>query len=390
MAGHERDPDFDDWVQRARDADPLPVAQRLGARLKKAGRDWHGACPACGGTDRFVVTPGQPDAGKRWMCRGARGGDVIAMAQHCLGGDFLHAVEFITGESPPRGRQGREPDPEVARERRHERTDQKITATARERQEARRKMMSANELWDLGKPLRGTTGWDYFGKRGINLTDELAFDLRFCARLEYRGFADDGTDELTPLGEFPCILAAMRNVTGEITAVHRTYLDAAQPIKLSCPGDRSRNRAKKVMGKPMGSMIRLGMIGDVLAIGEGIETALSWLQVGAPDAVEVSIAAAYSLGNISGGATGTIPHPERRDKTIMNGFPNKDAPGVILPTWVEGVILLGDGDSDKATTLAALLTGARRFRDQGKAVSIAMARDGGDWNDILLEQAGTL
>jgi hypothetical protein len=44
-----------DGIERAREADILSVAQRLGARLKKAGGEWVGPCTRCGGRDRFSV-----------------------------------------------------------------------------------------------------------------------------------------------------------------------------------------------------------------------------------------------------------------------------------------------------------------------------------------------
>ena len=70
---------------------------RRGLHLKRSGRDLVGPCPACGGTDRFAVTP----AKRLWCCRQcAKGGDVIALVQHLDGGEFLDAVEHSAGERP--------------------------------------------------------------------------------------------------------------------------------------------------------------------------------------------------------------------------------------------------------------------------------------------------
>jgi putative DNA primase/helicase len=45
-----------DAIERARQADLLSEAMRLGARLKRiGGGEYAGPCPACGGGDRFSV-----------------------------------------------------------------------------------------------------------------------------------------------------------------------------------------------------------------------------------------------------------------------------------------------------------------------------------------------
>lgn len=86
-----RSPAFDDWVARAREADMLSVATRLGAKLKRAGREWVGPCPGCGGRDRFGINPQK----RVFVCRGAAGGDSITMVEHVLGYDFRGAVRRV-------------------------------------------------------------------------------------------------------------------------------------------------------------------------------------------------------------------------------------------------------------------------------------------------------
>ena len=117
---------FIEWKNRAREADPLDVASRIGVSLKKAGADYVASCPVCGGKDRneFVITPGNSDPGKRWLCRKAgEGGDVISMHMHVTGSDFIGACEEITGEENPKRQSGRRSDPDAIRERRQERAE---------------------------------------------------------------------------------------------------------------------------------------------------------------------------------------------------------------------------------------------------------------------------
>ena len=93
--------------------------EKRGHRLKQVGRDLIGPCPACGGTDRFAVTP----AKKVWCCRGCdKGGDVIALVQHLDGGEFLDAVQTLSGERPRREMSGQEAPARMAeRERQRQR-----------------------------------------------------------------------------------------------------------------------------------------------------------------------------------------------------------------------------------------------------------------------------
>lgn len=92
---------FEDWKTRANEADMLASAAQLGAKLKKAGREQTGACPICGGTDRFSINP----AKRMWNCRGYGGGSgAIGMVMHISGLTFLQACESLTGEPNPNGR----------------------------------------------------------------------------------------------------------------------------------------------------------------------------------------------------------------------------------------------------------------------------------------------
>ena len=376
------DPLFDDWVARAKEADIVAVAQRLGAQIKRAGKDWVGPCPACGGKDRFVLTPAHREPHKRFMCRGTQGGDVISMVEHILSVPFVTAVEEITGEPPPKG-ESRAVSPEVMRERREEQKDAARRTKAEEKRERAEKILAAADVWALGRDIRGTHADAYLAARGISMTDELANDLRFVPSLEYRGYPDADAEHEVPLGSFPCMIAAARDNAGELIAVHRTYLDPDQPAKLRPPGDRTQNKAKKIMGRPVGGFIRLSSLSSCLAVGEGIETAASFFRLGlGPE--DLSIASAYSIGNLCGPATGTIPHPTIAKRVIANGEPDRSRHGMVVPDEVETIILLGDGDSDRAWTFAQLLTGARRHRAQGKEVLVCIAPEGRDFNDLLM------
>ena len=66
--------------------------------LKQAGAYHVGACPFCGGRDRFRV---QPHA-RRWLCRGCTGGkwqDAIAYVMRRRNCDFREACESLAANS---------------------------------------------------------------------------------------------------------------------------------------------------------------------------------------------------------------------------------------------------------------------------------------------------
>ena len=89
---------LDNAIERAREAHILGVAERLGARLKKAGGEWVGPCPRCGGCDRFAI-----NATKQiFNCRRCGvGGDAIALASFVCGLPFADAVAVVSGEKAP-------------------------------------------------------------------------------------------------------------------------------------------------------------------------------------------------------------------------------------------------------------------------------------------------
>jgi putative DNA primase/helicase len=84
-------------LARARDADLLATAERLGASLKRiSATERAGPCPLCGGTDRFAVNSKL----QVWNCRGCgKGGKAIDLVMHVHGVDFREAVAFLSGEN---------------------------------------------------------------------------------------------------------------------------------------------------------------------------------------------------------------------------------------------------------------------------------------------------
>ena len=383
MGDAKYDAALEDWIRAAKRADAVSFIASRGYKLVKQGQEWVGPCPRCGGRDRFSINPRRGV----FNCRGCGvGGDFIEMVMHIDGCGFNAACKALTGrDRPAKGEKPKAPA-------QHQKDDRPVVApepapAPKTVSCAPRLSLNHHAVWNEGQPIEGTHAAAYLEARGLNVSPSWTFDLRFAPKLEYWGYTDPDAKEQIALGEFPAMLAAIRDVEGLLIGVHRTYLDPAAPRKLAPPGDQKRNGAKKVVGKVKGGMIRLSPPGPLLLLGEGIETSRSAYQLGI-GGDDPAVAAAVSLGNLCGGATGSLPHPTIDRRTIPNGEPDPGKPGIILPPDVEEVIILGDGDSDPVTTRAHLLVAGRRFRAAGIRTFVAMAPDGKDWNDVLMEGRG--
>lgn len=392
MSSH--DPAWKDWVDAARAINIVDVASRLGAKLRRSGVDLVGPCGAgCASTDGFVVTPTK----QIFLCRpSGDSGDAIAMVQHVMGCDFVTAVEFVAQEDRPAGARKENSEEREAREDRNRRRDAANAKRMEEqaRADAKRRERDDEAIADIiarAVPISGTHAEAYLREgRGLRPSKRLTGDLRFVSDLDYWGAASDSDDGVRWLATLPAMVAIIRDVIGVMIGVHLTYLDPKAPAKWK-PIGASTNNSKKIRGEHRGGLIRLGLIGESLAMGEGIETTLAWhsLAVGPED---ISLAASVSLGNMRGKCTATLPHPTlidpktRKPTRIPNGIPDPKEAGVILPPDVRELILLGDGDSELISTQGAIATAVRRWMAEKRRVFVHFAPPGMDFNDVARAQ----
>ncbi|MEO6215193.1 MAG: toprim domain-containing protein [Sphingomonas sp.] len=128
---------------------------------------------------------------------------------------------------------------------------------------------AAQRLFAGSKAIRGTIAQAYLRGRAIMAVPHDR-PLRFHTRCYYRPSEDDQPDcERT----FPAMIAAVTDLGGAITGVHRTWLDRMAPQKASVSYPR------RAMGNLLGNGVRFGTAGPIMAAGEGIETMLSLLEV---------------------------------------------------------------------------------------------------------------
>jgi hypothetical protein len=199
-----------------------------------------------------------------------------------------------------------------------------------DRDEARRGA-AALAIWQSAKPASGTLVQTYLISRGIRLQPPNA--LRFHAGLKHPSG-----------GIWPAMVALVTNgASGAERAIHRTFLAP------SGNGKASVDPRKMMLGPCSGGVVRLADPGDVLMVGEGIETWLAAMQ-----------------------ATG---HP------AWAALSTSELRHLDLPTTVRDLIVLADGD--EAGEAAARDCGLR-WKRQGRRVRIARPPAGMDFNDMLL------
>jgi hypothetical protein len=121
---------------------------------------------------------------------------------------------------------------------------------------------SARRLFAASRPLRGTLAERYL--HGRHLRDVATLPaLRYHPRCYCR--PEDGARNLV----FPALIAAVTDLAGSVTGVHRTWLDPAGG------GKAPLEEPRRAMGCLLSNAVRFGVAADVLAAGEGIETVLS-------------------------------------------------------------------------------------------------------------------
>lgn len=196
--------------------------------------------------------------------------------------------------------------------------------------EALKRSAAALAIWQASRAAQGTPVATYLRSRGIDCP--AAPSLRFHAGLKHPSG-----------GVWPAMVALVTHgVTRSPIAVHRTFL--ARDGGGKAPVDP----AKMMLGPCRGGVVRLCEPGDLLMVGEGIETCLAAMQAsGKPAWAALSTSGLRSLD---------------------------------LPRDVRDVIVLADGDEPGE---AAAHYCARCWKREERRVRIARPPQGMDFNDLL-------
>lgn len=234
----------------------------------------------------------------------------------------------ILGERQDFRRRDREPDPIKTMQQRARQRQAEEDARA----ETLRKHRRAVAIWREAVDPRGTPVEIYLRSRGLDLPADIA-----GSTLRWHPSGPWG------LGRSPMMVAAMCDVlTGELRAIHRTALTTA-----------GQKIDRRMLGPAAGTAIMFSPAAGTLAVGEGIESALSARQIGYGPGV-------WAMG--SAGAMGRLP--------VVDG--------------VDRLVLLEERDPTSAN---AVSDAGHRWSRAGRAVSVVLPTVGKDLNDALREVA---
>lgn len=196
----------------------------------------------------------------------------------------------------------------------------------------------ALSLGRRSKPLPGTQADQYLREhRGIAL-EQWPDDLRFL----------ENCYNFTAQASYPALLAAIRNLAGEIIAVHCTFLNPITCDKISGDGIK----AKLIFGGCKGGAVKFpGSHPERLVLAEGVEDALTLHQA--------------------------LPHP------VWATLGTSGLRSVMLPDTAQDILIAADRD---VAGLAAAQQAAERFTREGRTVRIITPRYGKDFNDEMMER----
>lgn len=291
------------------------VAGGIGVKLRPIAGELRGCCPFHPDKSPSFYVFGK---GERWHCFGCgAGGDVLDMVQRAYSVTMRQAAERLCGGDLP------------------------LIEAPKVDARAERDNAYALSIYRDSAPIEGTPAEAYLRGRGITLPIPAA--LRF-ARLKPP--KDSGAEAANGPKRLPAMVALVTGPDGAPAGIQRTYLTEEGRKAASTGG-----KVKYSLGFLRGGAIRLGPVEPTgLALCEGVEDALSLIEMGAPSAWA---------------AAGT---------SMLDTM--------VLPDLVRSVVIGGDAD---APGRAAAERAARSIVSSGREVRIIYPGAGAkDFNSELM------
>lgn len=310
------------------------LAPELGPAIEARGH--HVACPVHGGTDGFRLFKDYNESGGGICNTCGAQANGFAMLVWVKGYTFRDAVrevaQWLRNESVSPTVSNRPPPPPPA-----PKTD---PAKAR---------AIIYRLWNGTKRITGTPAERYLVERGI-WSSNIPSTLRFHPSLRYYD-----VKEKKHLGNFPGLIAPVRDPEGELIALHRIFL-TPEGKKAPVPEVKKMTPCVK---PPQGAAIKLFPPGSTLGVGEGIETML----------------AVHAITRMPVWSAIAAPLLEQ----------------LVVPKFVKRVVIWADSDvSGRGQKAAEVLS--ERLKAEGKTVEIQVppqvipeGEKGLDWLDVLLK-----
>lgn len=197
----------------------------------------HGPCPLCGGRDRFRFD--NKEGKGTWYCNGCGAGDGMSLALKFTGREFkdlANEIDKMIGVIPEIKPMPKK-DPALL----------------------------LRKIFNGLKPAHGTPVETYLNSRGVAVPDH---DVMFHPAIAY-------FDQGQFIANYPAMVAVYRNAQLEPITLHVTYLEQ--------DGTKAKGITNRKVLPPKESMrggaIALTEPAEVMGVAEGIETALSAMQV---------------------------------------------------------------------------------------------------------------
>lgn len=393
------------FVEDARAITIADAAQRLNLKCNPRGSEHPQPCPACGGKDTFAFNTQK----NKWNCRqgGIGGNDAIGMAAHVRGLNvriregLLEACSILLDQPIPEGGERESDEDRNARLQRLEEQRQRNA----ELQEERAKSQADYREIERNKA-RGIYG------RAVTLYSAGAMYGRFY--LMARGACVPEYDWLrvdtsvtywhgdASLHEGPAMIAPIIGPDLGVIGCHITWIDLDNRPK--CRPDIIDQElgellpTKKMRGSKKGGLIPLAGHPQLARWvgGEGIENTLAVARAEnlRPDTFYF---AAGDLGNLSGPAdpASRFAHPTLKKEDakgrlravmVQGPVPRPDQgpeDGFWIGDHVREIVLLGDGDSERVMTSAAMARARARILRQNCKVAIAWPPAGTDFSEMM-------
>jgi putative DNA primase/helicase len=294
---------------------------------KALGGDWFGG---------YGLVPGTGHSARDRSIKviDAADGEIIV---HSFTGDDWRDIkaEWVRQGLLPEGQGPEHREPHEAEQRRQEARERQQQRDEEQRVDDARKTQAARGIFQGGVSAKESPVSTYLQARGIKL--EAPPSLRYASGLKH------GPTGLV----LPAMVAAVQDISGHITGIHRTFLTSDGRKKAPVTDN------KMMFGPCAGGAVRLVAVAPKLAIAEGIETALSFMQ-----ATGIPTWAALSTSGVK---------------------------AVILPDIVREVVIAAD--RGKAGEEAAKHA-AKRFATEGRTAHIVMPPgDADDFNTVLQQES---
>lgn len=232
-------------------------------------RDTHQPCPLCGGKDRFRYD--NKDGNGTYFCNQCGAGNGYTLMQKHLGISFLEAVQIVKNLLGYGDNQAQTPSKAVFRQ----------PESHSGQPASKDRLARLMRIWRETEPLNDFA-LAYYQTRGLDIAKlPQTAAIRFAPSLAY--WTNDTNGKSQHFGNFPCIVAAIKDQAGQLQGLHLTYLQPRGKAKLNAPHPQTGEPlpAKKMQSRFSGSLkgasvqIEPPNADGAIIIAEGIETALA-------------------------------------------------------------------------------------------------------------------